>query len=85
MHDEFILIQLIQILRIISIFHCVGLSYVFIYLIFRPFIFIYAIKTVPFFITYTLWNSFIFIFNLEQVQSYRSNNSVQAGKVNARL
>ena len=62
-----------------------GLSYVFIYLIFRPFIFIYAIKTVTLFITYTLWNSFIFIFNLEQGQSYRSNNSVQAGKVNARL
>ena len=61
------------------------LSYVFLYLIFRPFIFVYAIKTVTLFITYTLCNSFIFIFNLEKVRSYRRNNSIQAGKVNAKL
>ena len=61
------------------------LSYVFLYLIFRPFIFVYAIKTVTLFITYTLCNSFIFIFNLEKVQSYRRSNSIQAGKVNAKL
>ena len=61
------------------------LSYVFLYIIFRPFMFIYAIKTVTLFITYTFCNSFIFIFNLEKVQSYRRNNSVQAGKVNAKL
>ena len=61
------------------------LSYVFLYIIFRPFIFIYAIKTVTLFITYTLCNSFIFILNQEKVQSYRCNNSIQAGKVNAKL
>ena len=61
------------------------LSYVFLYLIFRPFIFVYAIKTVTLFITYTPCNSFIFIFNLEKVRSYRRNNSIQAGKVNAKL
>ena len=42
-------------------------------------------KTVTLFITYTLCNSFIFIFNLEKVQSYRRINSIQAGKVNAKL
>ena len=61
------------------------LSYVFLYIIFRPFIFIYAIKTVTLFITYTLCNSFIFIFNLEKVQSYRRSNSIQASKANAKL
>ena len=85
MHDNFILIQVNHILSIISNSHCVDLSYVFLYIIFRPFIFIYAIKTVTLFITYTLCNSFIFIFNLEKVQSYRRNNSVQAGKVNVKL
>ena len=58
---------------------------VFLYLIFIAFIFIYAIKTVTLFIRYTLCNNFIFIFNLEKVQSYRLNNSVQAGKVNAKF
>ena len=61
------------------------LSYVFLYIIFRPFTFLYAIKTVTLFITYTLCNIFIFIFNLEKVQSYRRKNSIQAGKVNAKL
>ena len=49
------------------------------------FIFIYVIKTVTLFITYTLCNSLILIFNLEKVQSYRRNNSIQTGKVNAKL
>ena len=30
-------------------------------------------------------NNFIFIFNLEKVQSYRHNNLIQTGKVNANL
>ena len=74
-----------HILRVISISHWVDLSYVFLYLIFIPFIFIDAIKTVTLFIRYTLCNNFIFIFNLEKVQSYRSNNLIQAIKVNAKL
>ena len=82
-HDNFILIQVNHILKIISISHCVDLYYLFLYLIFKPFIFIYAIKTVTLFITCTPCNSFIFILNLEKVQSYRRNNSIQAGKVNA--
>ena len=57
-----------HILKIISISHCVAINYVFLYLIFRPLIFIDAIKTVTLFITYTLCNNFIFIFNLEKVQ-----------------
>ena len=61
------------------------LSYVFQYVIFRLFIFIDVIKTVTLFITYTLCDHFIFIFNLEKVQSYRRSNSIQAGKVNAKL
>ena len=85
MHDNFILIQVNYMPRIISISHWVDISYVFLYLIFRPLIFIDAIKTVTLFITYTLCNNFIFIFNLEKVQSYRRNNSIQAGKVNAKL
>ena len=44
-----------------------------------------AIKTVTLFITYTLCNNFIFIFSLEKVQSYRRNNSIQAGKLSAKL
>ena len=56
-----------HILKIISISHCVAINYVFLYLIFRPLIFIDAIKTVTLFITYTLCNNFIFIFNLEKV------------------
>ena len=43
------------------------ISYVFLYLIFKPFIFIDAIKTVTLFITYTLCNNLIFVFNLEKV------------------
>ena len=74
-----------HILKIISISYCLDISYVFPYLIFRPFLFIDAIKTVTLFITYTLCNNFIFIFNLEKVQSYRRCNSIQAGKVNAKL
>ena len=35
--------------------------------------------------TYTLYNHFMFIFNLEKVQSYKRNNSIQAGKVNGKL
>ena len=73
------------ILRIMSISHCVAINYFFLYLIFRPLIFIDAIKTVTLFITYTLCNNFIFIFNLEKVQSYRPNNSIQAGKINGKL
>ena len=57
-----------HILRIISISHCVAINYVFLYLIIRPLIFIDAIKTVTLFITCTLCNNFIFIFNLEKVQ-----------------
>ena len=34
-------------------FHCLDISYVFLYQIFRPFIFIDAIKNVTVFITYT--------------------------------
>ena len=82
MHDYFTLTEVNHILRIISISHCVE---VFLYLIFRPFILTYAIKTVTLFIRYILCNNFIFIFNLEKVQSYRLNNSIQAGKVNAKL
>ena len=67
MHDNLILIQVNHILRIISISNCVDISYVFLYLIFKPFIFIDAIKTVTLFITYTLCNNFIFVFNLEKV------------------
>ena len=74
-----------NILGIISISHCVDISYIFLYLIFRPFIFIDAIKTVTVFVTYTIRNNFLFMFNLEKVQSYRRNNSIQAGKVNAKL
>ena len=74
-----------HILRVISISHLVDLSYVFLYLIFIPFIFIDAIKTVTLFIRYTLCNNFILIFNLEKVQSYRRNNLIQAIKVNAKL
>ena len=74
-----------HILRVISISNWVDLSYVFLYLIFIPFIFIDAIKTVTLFIRYTLCNNFVFIFNLEKVQSYRSNNLIQAIKVNAKL
>ena len=58
-----------HILRIISVSHCVAINYVFLYLMFRLLIFIDAIKTVTLFITYTLCNNFIFIFNLEKVQS----------------
>ena len=74
-----------NILRIISISHCVDISYVFPYLIFRPFLFIDSIKSVTLFITYTLCNNFIFVFNLEKVQSYRRNNSIEAGKVTTKL
>ena len=74
-----------NILRIISISHCVDISYVFPYLIFRPFLFIDSIKSVTLFITYTLCNNFIFVFNLEKVQSYRCNNSIEAGKVTTKL
>ena len=74
-----------NILGIISISHCVDISYIFLYLIFRPFIFIDAIKTVTVFVTYTIRNNFLFMLNLEKVQSYRRNNSIQAGKVNAKL
>ena len=52
--------------KIISISHCLDISYVFLYVIFRPVIFIDAIKTVTLFITYTTCNNFIFIFNLEK-------------------
>ena len=74
-----------HILKIISISHCLDISYVFLYLIFRPFIFIDSIKTIMLFITYTFCNNFIFIFNLEKVQSYRRNSSIQAGTVNGKL
>ena len=74
-----------HVLKIISISHCLDISYVFLYIIVRPFIFIDAIKTVMLFITYTLCNNVLFIFNLEKVQSYRHNNSFQAGKVNAKF
>ena len=67
MHDNLILIQVNHILRIISISNCVDISYVFLYLIFKPFMFIDAIKTVTLFITYTLCNNLIFVFNLEKV------------------
>ena len=53
--------------RIISISHWVDISYVFLYLIFRPLIFIDAIKTATLFITYMLCNNLIFVFNLEKV------------------
>ena len=52
---------------------------------FRPFVFIDAIKTVTLFITNALYNDFIFIFNLEKVQSYSRNYSIQAVKENDKL
>ena len=42
-----------------------------------------TIKTVTLFITYTLCNNFIFTFNLEKLQNYGRNNSIQA--LNAEL
>ena len=57
--------------------NCVGISYLFLYLIFSSFIFIDATKTVTLYITYTnlhICNNFIFIFTPEKVQSYRRNN-----------
>ena len=57
-----------HILRMILISHCVAINYVVLYLIFTLLIFIDAIKTVTLFITYTLCNNFMFIFNLEKVQ-----------------
>ena len=78
MHYNFIHIQVNHMLRIISISNCVE-----IYLIFRPFMLLDTIKTVTLFITYTLCNNFIFIFNLEKVQNYGRNNSIQA--LNAKL
>ena len=74
-----------HILMIISISHCLDISYVFLYLIFRTFVFIDSIKTATLFVTYTLCNNFIFILNLEKVQSYIRNNLIQAGKVNGKL
>ena len=53
MHDNFFLILLNDILRIISIFHFADISCIFLYLIFRPIAFIDAIKTVTLFITST--------------------------------
>ena len=53
-------------LSIRSISHWVSISYVFLYLIFRPFIFRDEIKSV------TLLN-FIFISNREKIQRYRRN------------
>ena len=73
-----------HILTIISIFHCLDIV-TFFCLMFRPFVFIDAIKTVTLFITNTLYNNFIFIFNLEKVQSYSRNYSIQAVKENAKL
>ena len=52
-NDKFSLIHVNHILRIRSIFHCVDISYVFLYLIFRHFISIDAIKIVTLFITHT--------------------------------
>ena len=53
-HDNLSLIQVNHTLRIRSISQCVEINYVFIYLIFRPSIFTYAIETVTPFITYTI-------------------------------
>ena len=74
-----------HVLKIISISYCLDISYVFLYLIFRPFAFIDSIKTATLFITCTLCNNFIFILNLEKEQSYRRNNSIQTGEVNGKL
>ena len=52
-NDNFSLIQVNHILRIRSISHCLDISHVFLYLIFRHFKFIDAIKTVTLFMTYT--------------------------------
>ena len=52
-----------HILTIIN-FPLPGHNDVFLYLMVRPFIFIDTIKTVTPFVTYTLCNNFIFIFNL---------------------
>ena len=46
MHDNFSFIQVNHILRVRSISHCVDIRYVFLYLIFRAFMFVDAIKTV---------------------------------------
>ena len=45
--------DVINVWSLLSISHCVDISYVFLYLIFRPFVFIDKIKTVTLFITYT--------------------------------
>ena len=74
-----------HILKTISISHCLDISHAFLHLLFRPFIFIDVIKTLRLFITYKFCNNFVFIFNLEKLQSYRRNNSIEAGKVNAKL
>ena len=74
-----------HILKTISISHCLDISHVFLHLIFKPFIFIDVIKILRLFITYKFCNNFVFIFNLEKLQSYRRNNSIQAGIVNAKL
>ena len=61
MHDNVILIQVNHMLRIKSVSHGVDISYVFLYAIFRPFIFIDVIKIVTLFITYS-HNFIILIF-----------------------
>ena len=53
-HDNFSLLKVNLTLRIKSISHCVDISYIFLYLIFRPFIHtLDTIKTVTLFVKYT--------------------------------
>ena len=53
LHDKVSLIQVNRILRIRSISHCVDISYVFLYLKFKHFISIDAVKAVNLSITFT--------------------------------
>ena len=75
-HDNFSLIQVNDKLQIRSISHCVDISYVFLYQIFRLFIFIDAIKTVTCLSHMQIYNNFIFRWHLKtiNVSSLRHNN-----------
>ena len=61
-HDNFSIIQEIHILRMRSVSHYVDISYFFLYPVFRPFMFINAIKTVTLLITYTHFAMFLYLY-----------------------
>ena len=71
-HDNFSIIQEIHILRMRSVSHYVDISYFFLYPVFRPFMFINAIKTVTLLITYTHLQCFYICIQL------RKNTELQA-------